>query len=315
VHAHAHRLEADGSNQDRRIAAMTEMVRIDEVGEWRLPDDQFLATFQLPQRGAGKLAALHPLPLEDRIHFDEASHTYTFDSKLVPRSVTGLLHQFASDFNPQAALAAMKASHRWEDKRAELEAQGLGVSDAEILTRWNFTGRVASARGTLLHFHAECMMNGVPVQPPHSPEFQQAQLIFDHATREMGLKPFRAEVCLYSRVLRCAGQADALFQDASGHIVLGDWKRVKALKDENRYAPLRYPLGHLDDCSWSLYTLQLNTYAWFLESECGLAVTTMLLFLVHPDRQAPEIVRVPFLRAEITALVDYEVEQGRASAT
>ena len=294
---------------------MTEMVPIDEVGDWRLPDEQFLATFQLPQRGAGRLAALHPLPLEDRIHFDEASHTYTFDGVLVPRSVTGLLHQFASDFNPQAALAAMKASHRWEDKRAELEAQGLGVSDTEILNRWSLSGRVASARGTLLHFNAECMMNGVPVQQPHSPEFQQAQLIFDHVTRAMGLKPFRAEICLFSPKLRCAGQADALFQDAGGRIVLGDWKRVKALKYENRYAPLRYPLGHLDDCSWSLYALQLNTYAWFLESECGVTVADLLLFLVHPERQAPEIVRVPFLRAEVAAIVDFEAEQGRASAS
>ena len=74
-------------------------------------------------------------------------------------------------------------------------------------------------------------------------------------------------------------------------------------------------LIHQDDCNWSLYTLQLNAYAWFLESECGMAVSDLLLFLVHPDRQAPEIVRVPFLRAEIAALVDYEVEQGRASAS
>ena len=241
-------------------AHMAEMVPIDELGDWRQPDEQFLANFQLaPSRGKGKLAALNPLPLEDRIHFEEASHTYTFDGAVVPRSVTGLLHQFASHFDPQAALAAMKASHRWEDKKAELEAQGLGTSDDQILHRWSLSGRVASARGTLLHKHAECMMNGVPVQQPHSPEFKQAQLIFDHLTLEMGLEPFRAEVCLYSRIMRCAGQADALFRDAGGRIVLGDWKRVKALKYENKYAPLRYPLGNLDDCSWSLYTLQLNT--------------------------------------------------------
>lgn len=111
----------------------------------------------------------------------------------------------------------------------------------------------------------------------------------------------------------CAGQADALFRDAGGRIVLGDWKRVKVLKYENKYAPLRYPLGNLDDCSWSLYTLQLNMYAWFLETECGVTVSDLLLLLVHPERQAPEIVRVPFLRAEIAALVDFEVEQMGAS--
>lgn len=133
------------------------LIRIGEVGDHRLSDSDFLTSFHLPssiKRGAGKLAALHPFYREDRIHFDEESHTYTFDGELVPRSVTGLLHQYASDFNPQAAVAAMKASHKWESQREELEAQGLGVSDDEFIQRWSHSGRVASARGTLLHFHA-----------------------------------------------------------------------------------------------------------------------------------------------------------------
>ena len=56
-------------------------------------------------------------------------------------------------------------------------------------------------------------------------------------------------------------------------------------------------------------------YAWILESECGVTVTDLLLCLVHPEREAPEIVRVPCLRAEIASLVDFEVEQGRSSAS
>ena len=63
----------------------------------------------------------------------------------------------------------------------------------------------------------------------------------------------------------------------------------------------------------SLYTLQLNTYAWFLEHEYGFTVSDLLLFLVHPDRDGPEIVRVPRMDATINALVDYEAERGRAS--
>ena len=55
-------------------------------------------------------------------------------------------------------------------------------------------------------------------------------------------------------------------------------------------------------------------YAWMLESECGITVSDdLLLFLVHPEREAPEIVRAPYLRAEIAALVEYEVERGSAS--
>ena len=289
------------------------MVPIDEVGDWRLPDAEFLASFRLPQRGAGKLALLNKLPREERIHFDEESHTYTYDGVLVSRSVTGLIHRYASDFDPHAALAAMKNGKDWETKRAELEGQGLDVSDEAFIQRWSQSGKIASARGTLLHYHAECLLNGIPVEGPHSVEFKQVQQIFIHLTQEMGMQPYRAEVCLYSERLKCAGQADALFKDANGHIVLGDWKRTKALKYENRYGHLRYPLDGLDDCSWSLYTLQLNTYAYFLESEYGVRVSDLLLFLVHPERDCPEIVRVPNMRATIDALVDYETEQGRTA--
>ena len=41
-----------------------------------------------------------------------------------------------------------------------------------------------------------------------------------------------------------------LLCDAMGDIVIGDWKRIKDLRYENRYNRLMYPLCHLDD-SWS----------------------------------------------------------------
>ena len=50
-----------------------EPVRNGEVGDWRLPDDDFLASFRLPVRGAGKLARLHPFYREDLIHFDRTT--------------------------------------------------------------------------------------------------------------------------------------------------------------------------------------------------------------------------------------------------
>ena len=73
---------------------------------------------------------------DERIHFDEPSHTYTFDGHVVGRSVTGLLHQFANDFDPAAALAAMKRSPEWEAKKTALEEQGLGTDDRDFIERW-----------------------------------------------------------------------------------------------------------------------------------------------------------------------------------
>ena len=150
--------------------------------------------FRLPQKGSGELARRNPMPRESRITFEESTHTYRVDGRVVPRSVTGFLHEYASSFDPTLALQTMKAGRQWPEKRAAFEEQGLGVEDTDFLARWDLNGQVARARGHLLHWQAEQLCNGRPVEEPHSPEFQQASQIYDRLL-EKGFEPFRAEVC------------------------------------------------------------------------------------------------------------------------
>ena len=283
-----------------------------EVGDWQLPDIEFLATFALPQRRPDRLAKLNPYAQDESIHFDEASHTYTFESQVVGRSVTGLLHHFAADFDPVAALAAMKRGAEWEEKRAQLEEQGLATTDQDFLERWSFNGKVQRSRGTLMHFHCECLVNGIQVEEPHSPEFQQARLIYLELLA-MGLRPWRSELSMYSSILQCAGQADLVMRAPDGSLVIVDWKRTKHLTFENKFGCLRYPLSHLPDTNYWLYALQLSVYAFFLESESHLyRVTDLFLAVAHPTISCGQLVRVPRLRAEVNAIIAYEREQGRA---
>ena len=126
-----------------------------DVGDWRLPDNDFLASFSLPSSRPETLTNANPIPGEDRLKFFEDTHTYTYDGVVVPRSVTGLLHQFASEFDPHSALAVLRSGSAWVEKRAALEAQGLGIEDDDILQRWNDHGRAQRARGTLMHYHCD----------------------------------------------------------------------------------------------------------------------------------------------------------------
>ena len=139
-------------------------VRHGDVGDWRLPDAEFLATFRLPGPSMryDVLAKRHPMPREDFVTFDEAEHVYTFRGVRVPRSVTGLLHEYTQEFNATLALAAMKP-----EKRAELAACG-AVTDDGILDHWRFNGEVQRARGQLLHFQAEQLVNGRQVESAKS---------------------------------------------------------------------------------------------------------------------------------------------------
>ena len=71
------------------------LVRNGTLGDWMLGDGEFMESFRLPQPGE-KLETLKresPLPGEDRIHFDEASHVYSVVGAEVRCSVTALVHK------------------------------------------------------------------------------------------------------------------------------------------------------------------------------------------------------------------------------
>ena len=280
-------------------------------GDWRFPDDAFLASFHLP--GADRvevLAAKNPMQREARIQFDEVAHTYTVDGLTVPRSATGLLHKYVRDFDAQTAIEAMKGGARWQTTQEEFMEDGVLVSDAAIASTWAFRGEVARARGTLLHYHAESFLNGREVEQPYSPEFKQFLLIYDAIISKMEV--FRTEVNIFHCGLRCAGQPDFLCRDAEGRLVIWDWKRCAAIETDSPQQ-MQPPWEHLADCSWNHYALQLNLYRYMLECEYGLIVSKMYLGVVHPSRLLPQVLEVPRLEAEIAELVEHEIATRNAT--
>ena len=95
------------------------MVRNGDVADWRLADEKFLASFRLPT-AADKCEALairNPFPREHRIAFHEQEHIYTVDGTKVPRSVTKLVHEYTTAFDPFEAIDAMQMGARWDEKR------------------------------------------------------------------------------------------------------------------------------------------------------------------------------------------------------
>ena len=279
------------------------LVRHGDVGDWRLPDGEFLATFHLPSTGQriDILAQRNPLPRENLITFDEKEHVYTFRGVRVPRSVTGLLHAYTQEFVPQLALAVMRP-----EKREELAACG-AVTDDEILARWRINGEVQRARGQLLHYHAEQTLNGREVEEPHSPELMQACCLINSFLPAHGLRPFRTEVCLHHEGLRVAGQADLICIDGDSRLVVCDWKRSREIRVDNPFRSLKEPLQNLPDCNYWHYALQLNLYAYIIEDQYGYEVGSMLLFVVHPSITSPRVIEVPRLHREISLLVEQEV--------
>ena len=107
-------------------------------------------------------------------------------------------------------------------------------------------------------------------------------------------------------ILSCGGWGSCKFVSQlpgfGGSVFLQRWKF------DNKYNQLRHPFMHLPDCNGILYSLQLSVYAYFLEDGYGMPVADdMYLAVCHPENPEPALVRVPRMKAEIEALVEYEL--------
>ena len=303
------------------MAAGDRVVCNGQVGDWRLDDDvAFMEAFRLP--GAGdkdeRLASVSPFERDARIVFHEEDHRYVIENPggLHVRariSITGLVGQFHAHFDADEAISLMWNGRNWAKKRAEyLRADGSDMSAEEIKAKWVFGGRVQSSRGTLMHYQIEQYLNGSAIEEPVSPEFGQFLVFEREELRGRGLRPVRTEASLFHCGLRVAGQCDLLCRDAEGRIVIVDWKRSKEIKRSNRYQKMLPPLDHLDDCNYNHYALQLNLYRYVLVTEYGEDVAGLVLGVFHPNQSGYICVKLPFLDAEISAVVGVLRARGEA---
>ena len=205
------------------------IVRNGMVGDWRLSDGEFMESFRLPQPGKRE----NPMPGEDRIHFDEASHVYTVEGMEVRCSVTALVHKYSVGFDARACIEQMQARDSWERMRsAYLRDDGTDMSVEEIAEKWETNGRVQRSCGTLLHYHVEQYLNGATIEERNSPEFAQFLEMYDAVLSKY--KILRTEAPIYHPGLGVAGQVDCLCVDDNGSTVLWDWKRTKEVRTDNR---------------------------------------------------------------------------------
>ena len=232
----------------------------DAFGDWRLNDAQFLASRRMPT-DADRIDVLrlrHPMQRESRISFDAETHLYKVDGTLiVPRSVTGLLKEYGAEFDAHRAAELMLANEQSRRREAYRKPEGSFHTPEEVVAQWIAHGNVQRARGQLLHFQAEQLVQGRSVEEPWSPELQQASAIWD-ALQQWGLRALRTEVSIFHCGLRVAGQPDLLAVAPDGSLIVIDWKRCAQLDFDCRFRTMKPPLEHLPDSKFWKYALQVR---------------------------------------------------------
>jgi hypothetical protein len=284
-----------------------------------------------------KLAIENHHQMDDRISFEEFTHTYTIDGETGYTSVTTFVHQHFPHFDADGTIASLlcekklykgrtlqnKSKYREtsiKNIQAALAEQGEDVSRAVSLlndttstyylqeknlikNEWEKT----STSGTQMHLDIEYFYNDMP-QENTSQEYAHFMSFHADFQREFpNYRPYRTEWTVFYKDLKLAGSVDMIFENIEdGTLMIYDWKRVKsidyeAFDNETATAPC---LEGMPNSKFWHYSLQLNTYKAIIEAQYDKKVTRLVLVRLYPDAPSYELHECHDLQEEVKILFE-----------
>ena len=268
-----------------------------------------------------RLAVVNKHPRDDRIQFEEATHTYTVDGVRAGwTSCTGFLHNFFGHFDADAVIAKMMSSPKW------YESKYYGQTAEEIKAGWAAKGKASSEAGTRMHLDIEHFYNALPAawerlgrravdvetglaamreadawEPAAGAEWNY----FLDYQRAVGSKfePYRTEWLVFDEEHKVSGSIDMVYRKPDGTLAIYDWKRIEELKTDNRYQSGLGPVSHLPDTNYWHYSLQLNVYRYILQKHYGETVSELALVVLHPNNSSWRVARLNLMDDEVAGMM------------
>ena len=221
------------------------------------------------------------------LHFDEASHTYTYDGRRLV-SVTQFLERFFETFDgPKIARKVVTNPN----------SKYHGRDPEELVAEWEANSRQARELGTLLHSNIRQQLVDGEVRGERSDEFHH----FEAFIADKNWRPLMVEEQACCTEVGIAGTVDAVFENSRGDVFICDWKRAKKMKVDNRWQKAKPPIEHLDDCDLCKYSLQLSLYRHLLRKQLqGRDVSLLLVNFTDRYTEIPVLEH----RDEIRALLE-----------
>ena len=211
--------------------------------------------------------------MTNELTFDEETHTYYWNNKPLI-SVTTVIGQYFKPFDAKAIARVKAATARkngtegpypdyWISKWRDDADHGTRVHNAieKWLTTWQTTDFLDARDKS---------------------KFTQAQKFLNKNDYKVVLPEYR----VVAPNIELAGTVDLIVRnEEDGTISLIDWKTNKAIsKSGFKGERVREPLSHLEACSLTKYSLQLQLYAWILENVYAESVRDLKLVHLSPTK-------------------------------
>lgn len=240
-------------------------------------------------------------PRDQRIVFVDPGHKYFIDGdgeNII--SSTAAIHKYFEPFDAYRIAKNIVKSKKWKE---DPSYKYYKMTEDDIKKMWDESGREASELGTRMHEKIEYFYNDNEVDVLE--DEKEFEYFLDFYEDHKHLNIYRTEWYIFADDLRIAGSIDATFINNDGTLTLMDWKRSKEIKFNSfNNKKARDPLGHLPDCNYSQYSLQLNLYRRILQDYYDFTVTDMYLVVCHPNNKGYIKIPVTIMDTEIDLILE-----------
>ena len=200
------------------------------------------------------------------VYLEPIEHVYIHRKTGVKyNSVTKAIASIEPHFDAQAVSLAIV--HQPNETKQE---RYIGMTQIQILDYWQMLNDEANIYGTKVHDIVEKYLKA---NKWWFPEDELAKKVIEgynnlKIDEGIGMQPERI---MFSEEFELAGMSDLIVDIDQTFFDVGDWKTNRVFNFFNPYGyeTLHKPFDHLQNCQWSIYTIQLSVYAYMYEMETG----------------------------------------------
>ena len=238
-----------------------------------------------------------------KVVFDEKSNGYYFGSEKYER-VSRLLDIVKVPFDKEGISFQMA-------KRDVLPHETVEQAQKRILSGWNDITQESLDTGNEIHNALEDYVAFGKIAAGYEKTVEDLSVLIRR------YKIIEAEAILYLHSAKLAGTTDLKCHRGRGGIIdYFDYKtniRNGIRFDSGKFKDGQYkfynkfflpPLGHMEDCNYNRYCLQLSAYAYMDEQELGITPGRLGILFVNKSLRMVYI-PVPYLKLEIQELINH----------
>lgn len=222
------------------------------------------------------------------IIFNEDDHTYFFRGKKCT-SVTSLISKFKKPFD--------------SDTISKRVAKSRGVSQQDILSEWDDIRDTSTYKGSEVHKYAELKFsNKSYVVNPEIGAENLCRMVDDFYRKSKDrLIPVRIEWVVGDYDLGLCGMLDKLFYNTiSKQYQIWDYKTNKEIRKTSKYKNFMINgLGHLPECEFSTYSLQLSAYKKIIEKNTNIKIGNSYICWLNDENESYKVIGTDYLEKEV----------------